>query len=181
MNTTALIPAASTRAQRFALVFLAAAALALAGCSGYRAPTLSVTGGGVAERTEQGVVVSFTVNASHDNGDVLPLREARYTLELNGATVFSGVRSAQCTLSRFGSQQFTIPAAVPAASLAGLSGGSVSYRLSGSLSYVTPGALAELLYDTGVSRPTVGFSQQGTLDLTASPEPVTKVGLFGSR
>ncbi|MBC7772830.1 MAG: LEA type 2 family protein [Pyrinomonadaceae bacterium] len=121
----------------------------------------------------------FTVNASHDNDKVLPLREAHYALEVNGQRVFSGIRSAQCTLSRFGSQQFTIPAAVPAASLTGLSGDVVSYRLSGTLTYITPGALAELLFDTGVSRPSVGFSHQGTLDLSTLMSPGAKIGMAG--
>lgn len=190
MNTMASSPAhdrfddaasAPRRLLCFILVMFGLAALMLTGCSSYRAPTLSVTEAALADRTEQGTVVKFTINASHDNADVVPLREAHYTLELNGQRVFSGVRSAQCTLSRFGSQQFVIPAAVPAASLGVLSGAVVSYRLSGTLTYITPGAFAEVLFDTGVSRPSVGFSQQGTLDLSTLKAPGTKIGMVGSK
>jgi hypothetical protein len=51
----------------------------------------------------------------------------------------------------------------------GIGGRAVPYRLSGTLQYITPGALAELLFDTGVSQPDVSFVQSGTIDLTAQP------------
>jgi hypothetical protein len=162
-------------------IALGLATLVLAGCSSYRAPTLTVTDAALAERNEEGTVVKFTINAAHDNDNPLPLREARYVLELNGKQVFSGVRSAQCTLSRFGSQQFIIPAVVPAAQLAELTGENVSFHISGTLTYITPGAFAELLFDTGVSRPSVGFSDQGTLDMSAIMTPGTKVGMIGKK
>jgi len=165
------------RRHLFIIVLIGMTGLAPIGCSSYRAPTVAVSDASLATQSEEGAVVKFTMNASHDNADVLPLREARYTLELNGRQVFTGVRSAQCTLSRFGSQQFTIPAAVPTAMLTGLSGANVPYRLSGTLTYVTPGAFAELLFDTGVSRPSVGFSQQGTLDLSSLLIHGAKVGM----
>ncbi|MFM7480632.1 MAG: hypothetical protein ACKO4V_05825 [Planctomycetota bacterium] len=38
----------------------------------------------------------------------------------------------------------------------------LSWRASGSLTYLLPGQLAETLFDLGVSRPDVGFSGSGT-------------------
>jgi hypothetical protein len=51
----------------------------------------------------------------------------------------------------------------------------VKYRLSGNVQYVTPGAFAEVLFDTGVRRPKTAFVQEGTIDLSAAPSPVPSI------
>jgi hypothetical protein len=141
-----------------------------AGCSTYDDPTLSVAAAQVTERSPEGIVISFTVDASNPNPDALPLRGATYSLEIEGRTVFSATRSAEATLRRLGTQRIVLPAAIPASTMAGLANsGLVTYRLSGTLQYITPGALAELLFDTGVRQPDVSFSQTGQLDLGAAP------------
>lgn len=130
----------------------------------------------VIERTADGAVVQFTIEARNGNNNPLPLREATYSLDLNGQTVFTGIRSAECTLRQSGVQQFVLPAAVKASSLASM-GGAVRYRLAGSLTYVTPGAFAELLFDSGVARPSAGFSGEGEIDLPeAATPPSTTIG-----
>jgi hypothetical protein len=151
------------------LVIAAANCLGPAGCSTYKDPELSVAAAEITERSPEGAVISFTVSAANPNPDALPLKDASYTLELNGKVVFSATRSAESTLRRLGTQKFVLPAAVPASELAEFeSGGLVTYRLSGTLQYVTPGALAELLFDTGVRQPDVSFSQTGQIDLGAA-------------
>lgn len=166
----------STRTRRCHLgACLFAAALGLGGCSSYTAPTLEVLDARVVERTEEGAIVQFVVKATNQNNNPLPLRDTRYTLELNGEQVFSGIRSPEATLRRQGEQQVVLPAAVPNSMLGSLADGTARYRLSGSLMYVTPGAFAELLFDTGVRRPSVGFSDEGTLSMSVmppAPEPV---------
>jgi hypothetical protein len=141
-----------------------------AGCSSYAPPAMTVTDARVTDRTDEGVAVAFVLDATNSNDDALPLRETTYSLELDGQSVFKGIRSAEATLRRRGTQQVVLPAGIPHALLP--AGGTVHYRLSGSIEYITPGAFAEVLFDTGVRRPDASFSQEGTIDLSAAPSPV---------
>ncbi len=163
---------------RFAsALFVSIASSALVGCSSYRAPTFQVIDARVVDRTNDGAVVQFTIEAKNDNSIPIPLRQARYSMDLDGQTVFAGTRSPETTLHKSGTHQFVIPAAIKASSLAAISP-SPRYRLSGSLTYITPGAFAELLFDTGVARPSAPFGGEGSIDIgpngsttTNSPTP----------
>lgn len=121
----------------------------------------------VTDRTAEGVALAFTLDAANTNQDPLPLRETVYSLEVDGKSVYRGFRSAEATLRSEGTQQIVLPAGVPLAMLP--AGGVVRYRLTGSVEYIVPGAFAEVLFDTGVSRPDAWFSQEGTIDLSAAP------------
>lgn len=136
---------------------------ALAGCSTYTDPRLDVTRARVVERTDAGVVIDFFVDATNPNEVPLPLREVRYTLELDGKPVFTGFRSPESTIRRFGTQPITLPAVVRAEDAGGLSAGTAVYRLSGTLTYTTPGEIEEILFDNSIRRPTVSFADEGTL------------------
>lgn len=144
---------------------------------------MSVVEARIIDRSDDGAVVQFTIEAKNSNDKPMPLREARYSLELDGRSVFTGARSAETTLPKSRTQRFVLPAAVPA-SLVSSIGSGARYRLVGTQTYVTPGAFAELLFDTGVSRPSVGFSAQGTIDEggavgTAPNTPVSTIGAAG--
>ncbi|MBC7835391.1 MAG: LEA type 2 family protein [Phycisphaerales bacterium] len=139
-------------------------ALALGGCSGYSSPRFSVASAEVVERTETGVVVLLTIDATNENDVPLPLREIEYEMDVGGRRVFSGVRSPEATLRSNGVQQFTIPAAIAIEPGRGLPTGVGEFRLSGSVTYLTPGALAETLFDAGVRQPEASFSDTGTVD-----------------
>jgi hypothetical protein len=144
----------------------------LGACSSYRAPALSVAAARVTDSSPEGLALAFTIDAENSNTEALPLREVRYSLDLEGKRVFSGVRSAESTLRRLGTQQLTLPAAVPTSALTRLAAsGPVSYRLRATITYITPGALAEVLFDTGFRRPKVSFSSTGTIDLAPRPTP----------
>ena len=71
---------------------------------------------GVAEgdRTDEALVLNFTVQAENPNAEPIPLRDTHYALTLEGIEVFRGRRDAQATLRRYGSHTFTLPAVVPA-------------------------------------------------------------------
>lgn len=143
----------------------------LAGCSTIKDPTFNVVGVSEGERTGEALVLNFTIQADNPNAEPLPLKEASYALTLNDVEVFSGQRDAQVTLRRYGSHTFTLPAVVPAdrfdlASFdAGASAEGVRYDLTGTVQYLAPGALAEVLFDTGVRRPKAGVDERGTIDL----------------
>ncbi|MGE3107164.1 MAG: LEA type 2 family protein [Phycisphaerales bacterium] len=139
----------------------------IAGCSSYQAPSLQVLDARVIEQTPEGAVVQFTIQATNQNNNPLPLRDVEYSLSLGGEQVFTGIRSPEATIRQSGTQQFTLPAAVKASVLPP-AGSTTPYRLSGSLTYITPGAFAELLFDTGVRRPSTPLSGEGTLEWPGS-------------
>jgi LEA14-like dessication related protein len=163
--TIARLPAALCR-----LLVLTVAAATLAGCQSYSAPTLSAAEAHATERTGDGAAMRFTLDARNDNDVSLPLRRVEYTVELNGRQVFSGTRSAEATLRRKGTQQIELPAVVRLDNQqnADLVSGTVRYRLAGDMYYVTPGQLAEVLFDAGVRTPSASFSIEGDIDLSAA-------------
>ncbi len=154
-----MTPAHHPRHVPIALVPSAAAACAFIGGCGYQAPTVEVKSAAIVERTDQHTVVNLTIEATNPNTLALPLRRIDYTVGSGGAT-FSGVRSPEATLPPGGTRTITFPAVLPAAAV-GSDGG--VYTVSGTILYTTPGQIAELLFDTGVSRPTVGFRGDGPI------------------
>jgi len=137
---------------------VAAFSLLMTGCSGTQAPTLAVTSATVRERTALGVVLDFVVVADNPNGDALPLQDVTYTVTRNGETVFTGTRSAEAVLRRYGQQEFTLPVSIALSKLpaGGEAGG--EYQISGSVIYVAPGALSQTLFDQELVTPSADFS-----------------------
>ncbi len=123
-----------------------------AGC-GYQSPVVSVGAATAGERTAAHTLVNITIEATNPNTIALPLRRLDYTVAAGGAA-FSGVRSPEATLPPGGTRTISFPAVLPAGAPAG------PYTVSGTLLYTTPGQIAEILFDTGVSRPTVSFGGQ---------------------
>jgi hypothetical protein len=109
--------------------------------------------------------MSFTLDAYNDNEIPLPLRDVTYSVTLDGREVFRGTRSAEATLRRKGVQQLRLPAVIAIEPGDSPPTGMQEFRLSGTLTYVTPGKIAELLFDTGVRVPSVGFATEGQIDL----------------
>ena len=141
----------------------------LTGCYSYSAPVLSVIKAEATEQTSDGCALLFTLDAWNKNEDPLPLRTVEYRVDLNGQEVFTGTRSAEATLRRLGSQQLHLPAVMPLNDRTrGLAQGVAKYRLSGSIYYVTPGRLAEFLFDAGLRTPSASFTFDGEVDLAAA-------------
>lgn len=140
--------------------------LLLGACSAYKAPRFTVIDAAATERTAEGVAMLFTLDAVNENDVGLPLRDVRYTVEIDGRKVFSGTRSGEATLRRLGIQKVTLPAVVRLGAESPPMAGLSRYRISGQVTYVTPGQIAEILFDTGVRVPTVGFSGSGEIDLS---------------
>lgn len=170
------VPYPWPRMNRLPRALIVAPLAALAGCT--QAPSLRVVDVRTVERTEQATVVEFTVEGENLNDIELPLRTARYSLQIDGRSVFEGERSPEATLRREGTQRFVLPAPIPASLASG--GGERTYRLAGTLGYTAPGQLAEVMFDLGVSNPTVDFAQSGTLDLSApvAPRPAPRPPVF---
>jgi hypothetical protein len=155
---------------------VAAASLGLWGCSPYKAPVLDMTGVAPLEESPEGFVVKFSLSARNDNEVPLPLRMVEYEVRLGPAGPdgwtgsFRGVRSAEATLRADGTQTIVLPAAFSLEPGQRVPEGPVPYRFSADLQYITPGALADVLFDTGVRRPTVSFNRDGVIDFGAAPD-----------
>lgn len=143
--------------------------LALAGCSAYEAPELRVVSVGVSERSAEAVVLRVVIDAENANDVALPLRDVEYEVEVGDGgegRVFRGVRSAEATLRRFGTQQIEVPAVVAAGSWPGEG---TPYVIRGRLRYTTPGEIAQILFDAGVRRPEVSFEGRGVIGAAGAP------------
>ncbi len=144
------------------------------GCSKWAAPTLRVTGASVTDESDEGFVISFTLEGENSNDEPLPLHAVQYRVLLDGKTVFNGVRSAEVTLPRYGTQTLQLPASISHEDYAGspdeLVQSGVRFQVSGVLVYITPGNLSDLLFDVGIRRPKVAFVERGTFrDANAPP------------
>lgn len=141
-----------------------ACALVLSGCKGAAPPRFEVESVSLTEQTPSGYVLTFTLQGENSNDEALPLRDVHYTLSLDGRTVFSGHRSAQATLPRNGTQRITLPIAIATRPGEPQWFDEARYQLNGSVVYLLPGSIAELLFDSGLRRPSVAFGRSGVLD-----------------
>jgi hypothetical protein len=157
--------------RRLAVIsLLSLAALGLPACSRYAAPSLDIVGTRLADERPGAIVLVIDFDAQNTNEIELPLREIDYTVSLDGREVFRGVRSPEATLRRLGSQSFSIPA-VLVFDPADRPVGPRRYIVEGELKYTTPGEIAQILFDTGVRRPTIAFRDDGVIDFGPAPPP----------
>ena len=129
-------------------------AVVAGGCGLPKDPTVSVTAVREGESGPEQRVVLFTLRAENENSEPVPLLRAEYAVEVEGRTVFSGVRAPEVSVPGNGEQTFVLPAVVPA-------GSSGPYRIRGGVTYLWPGRIFELLLDEDSKRPTVGFEGVG--------------------
>ncbi len=136
---------------------------ALGACSSIKPPAVTDATAAVTSATDDGTALDVLVNVTNDNDEGLPLRDVTYTVEVGGVRVFSGTRSAEASVPAHGSQLVRLPASVPTQVWTSAAAGGSSFRVAGSMTYVTPGAFAEALFDAGVRVPSMGFSASGEL------------------
>jgi len=141
-------------------------AAALAGCS-TTPPTISVVDASIPDRSEDGVVVEFVLEADNDNEKPIPLREILSTLTLDDGRVIRTERLAEATVRRLGSQRFRLPIAIPLDPHGTDRSAVVRYELRGKVRWPPPGALNELLFDIEVRRPSSSFADRGRIDLAS--------------
>lgn len=133
-------------------------ALGLGACSSTPAPRCRDATIGVIESSERGVVANITLRVDNIGEEPLPVRDVSYELWQDDRRVFKGVRSAQRTLRRYGTQEIVLPAAwVPSEEMPVPQAGS-KYRVTGRMTYIEPGALSEVLFDAKLIRPSATFA-----------------------
>lgn len=132
-----------------------------AGCAGLQRPTAQVAGVSAAERTPHGVRVEFTVALENPNDTPLPIRETRYTVDLEQAGDFTFTDKTAATIPANGVQTLTLPAAFALPGEDGAVGR--GYRITGTAVYEPPGELRRLLTESHIPLPSADFSASGTL------------------
>ncbi|MHC4948597.1 MAG: LEA type 2 family protein [Planctomycetota bacterium] len=141
----------------------------LAGCSKYQSPMVSVGPAELVEATDEAVRIDVELSLTNPNDVAIELRTVSYAVTLAGTPVFQGRRAARATLPAGGSTRLAAPVVIRREDLAAAT--DVRYSLAGSVVYVTPEALVELLLDTGVRRPTVAFRGDGQVPADALAAP----------
>jgi len=152
----------------FSRLLLLAVLAAAPGCSGFRAPLISVNHVSVTDATEEALALSFVMDLKNPNRAAVPLHEFVYTLAIDGKEVYAGRRTGGVTLSAEGNRQVLLPAVVPYSKVGWTAltlPTGVSYSLTGQLHFNAPNRLAQILFDTGVRRAKVSFQQRGRLQL----------------
>ena len=143
----------------------AALAAGLGGCSGPRDPHIQYGPVRVLQRSSEAVQLGFELDLSNPNEQPLNLLEFRYTLWAGGRPVYEGRRAAAATLRSSGSRRQTLPAVVRFDQLSGPAPQALDCRLTGRLTYDTPGAMARTLRDIGLRRPAVGLETRAVVAL----------------
>lgn len=146
------------RFQKFAGLLLAA--VALAGCATAKAPTVELSGMSASFDEPDGSTLWFNLVVVNTDTVDLPLAEARYSVMVNGETVFSGVRSCEATAPARGEALVRLPASAPN-SVAINPGDDVTIR--GRITYLTPSRLSEVLFDADIFRPEKAFTVTTTI------------------
>lgn len=145
------------------------------GCATAKAPRFESHSASVTDSTSTGVAFEFLLIATNDNDFGLPLRTLSYSLDIDGQTVFRGTRSAEATIRANGDQTVRLAASAPVESESADVSGLRRYVLTGTVTYVTPGAFAELLFDQGFRIPSAPFRIEGEIDIprSAAAAPAT--------
>ncbi len=149
------------------MVVLAAGA---AGC-GQRSPRVAVAAVTLGDSSDEALVLQFQLDLVNRGSEPLRLREFRYRLSVDGKPVFRGRRTAEATLGAGVTRRMQVPAVLRYDRMGWTATdrpAEIPYTMSGSLLYISPGELAEILFDTGVRKPTVGFEGKGTVRLSGA-------------
>jgi len=135
----------------------------LGGCNaGFKPPRFRAVGVTADEISPEGVVLRFEVEAENPNKDPMPLKRAKYTLTLDGERVFTGERSPEATVRKFGTQRFDLLAVIPFEG--GAPVGETRYEIRGFVTYQSPGQLNEVMFDSQLKVPKAGLAIGGVID-----------------
>ncbi|MBC8523369.1 hypothetical protein H8D29_05525 [PVC group bacterium] len=127
---------------------------ALSGC-GVRAPIAQYHASQLTASTPDAISLVVEFNISNTNDEPIHLLQYKYLVTVNNSTVYHGLAQSQRTLPRWSTVAATIPVVIPREYL--LATNDLSWRLSGSLEYVSSGALAETLLDSRLWKPSTSI------------------------
>lgn len=134
------------------------------GCGATPKPVVEVASVGISSRSEDAAVLVFQLDVHSSTEQPLSLREVRYTASLDGRVVFRGTRFAETTATHDRAHTIDLPIPVRADQAQWPLEGQREYRITGSVAYLRPGPVGEMLYDLGLKRKRVRFGESGALD-----------------
>ena len=149
-------------------VFLIALLALATGCSSFKAPGIAVLDATLVESTAEANRFDVEIDLMNPNDEALEIREFSYSFTVTGGPAYTGRWSLGQTLAPGHRSQVTLPAVVvldPAA------GTEPRWRIRGQVLYVSPGALAEILLDSGVRKPRARFRGEGTVRVAGVDTP----------
>jgi hypothetical protein len=123
----------------------------LEGC-GVRAPTVRFTGAEVTQSTTEAIALNAEFDISNTNDEPLRLDYYKYTVSAGNHTVYQGISVPNLTIPRWATISSSIPIVIRRDRLPAI-GEQVAWKLSGSLSYYPPSAIAETLMNLGIWKP----------------------------
>jgi hypothetical protein len=154
------------------VLLIGAVAAIQCGCSQYRDPSIVLSGSKLADASDEALALKFTLDLSNPNTEPLKLIAFHYDVTVDGKRVYSGQRAAEATLASISGRQIDIPAVVRFRDM-GWNPQSMpqtaQYSVTGELEYVTPGEIAQVLFDTGVRTPSKSFTGAGEVVLKKPP------------
>lgn len=139
--------------------------IVLGGCATVRDPSATIVHAQIGAASEEANVVDFTLDLMNPNDESLKLLEVEYEVMINGRRAYSGIRSAEATLSGRDQRHIRLPAVV-GPEHAGVDGprlASAEYVITGQIRYIAPGEIARVLRDMGFPHPSVAFRGSGTV------------------
>ncbi len=141
--------------------------LLAAGCNVIRSPRVSVQDVSVTEATDEALGLTLRLELHNPNRVPVALYDFRYALHVAGHRVFEGRRAASATLGASSTRTIELPAVVPYDRLSWAEGqlpSVAAYDLRGTLRYIAPNMLLQVILDAGKRRPGVGFSRNGEVE-----------------
>lgn len=161
------MPSDRSAAARLRLVPLLAAALALvaSGCGIFReGPRVEVEGLQVLRRGPDAAEGDLLISIRTPAGRTIPLDDFRYSLLVDGRTVFRGRWAALAAVPPGETIRRTLPVTIPLELLPEIGGGEAAalrWSASGSVGWEDPQRLARILFDLGLPNPRSDFSGRG--------------------
>jgi len=116
----------------------------------------------VTEQTGQGVAFEVPVALANPNEVTLPLRQADYTITIDGVGDYDFKGQALAAVPDGGAQVLMLRGALPVGAPGAADGlAGRAYRVRGRLEYRKPGELQRVLRQTGFPPPRVRFEGEG--------------------
>tara|TARA_B100000959_G_scaffold284747_1_gene357245 strand:+ start:1529 stop:1990 length:462 start_codon:yes stop_codon:yes gene_type:complete len=130
---------------------------------GVRAPITQFNSANVTNSTPEAISITAHFDVSNTNDEPLRLEKYKYYVTVDGRTVYQGLAAAELTVPRLSSISSSIPIVIRREEIGAQS--VIAWKLSGSLSYIPPTALAETLLKNGFWEPTSSIRAHGAIDV----------------
>ncbi len=149
-------------------VVLVAFVATAVGCSRFRAPGIEVLDTTLVESKGDATRLDVRLDLTNSNDEPLELWEFSYSFAVAGGRPYVGRWAVGRTLPPAGGTQITLPVVVR---IAPDVGPEPSWTIRGTALYISPGALAELLFDSEVREPRARFAGGGNVSLVVTDTP----------